>query len=155
MNIVFGQLSFQHFQNFILECFQENMQTKHYCGILQSIVLVNLSSQSINPVFGFKFPWRRAWQPIPIFLPGKSHGQRNLVARVHSVAELDKTEVTQHVCLGFKLPNLKKKAKSTLTIFKILFSGQKEFNIGTIFQNCSVQHDLRQADTGQWSYLST
>ena len=23
-------------------------------------------------------PWRRKWQPTPIFLPGKSHGQRNL-----------------------------------------------------------------------------
>jgi len=26
-----------------------------------------------------KIPWRRAWQPTPIFLPGESHGQRNLV----------------------------------------------------------------------------
>ena len=25
-----------------------------------------------------RFPWRRKWQPIPIFLPGKSHGQRRL-----------------------------------------------------------------------------
>jgi len=25
-----------------------------------------------------KIPWRRAWQPIPVFLPGKSHGQRSL-----------------------------------------------------------------------------
>ena len=26
-----------------------------------------------------RFPWRRAWQPTPVFLPGESHGQRNLV----------------------------------------------------------------------------
>ena len=26
-----------------------------------------------------KIPWRRKWQPTPIFLPGKSHGQRSLV----------------------------------------------------------------------------
>ena len=26
-----------------------------------------------------KIPWRRKWQPTPVFLPGKSHGQRNLV----------------------------------------------------------------------------
>ena len=26
-----------------------------------------------------KGPWRRAWQPTPIFLPGESYGQRNLV----------------------------------------------------------------------------
>jgi len=25
-----------------------------------------------------KIPWRRAWQPTPVFLPGKFHGQRNL-----------------------------------------------------------------------------
>ena len=25
-----------------------------------------------------KIPWRRAWQPTPGFLPGESHGQRNL-----------------------------------------------------------------------------
>ena len=25
-----------------------------------------------------KIPWRREWQPTPVFLPGKSHGQRSL-----------------------------------------------------------------------------
>ena len=25
-----------------------------------------------------KIPWRRAWQPTPVFLPGKSPGQRSL-----------------------------------------------------------------------------
>ena len=26
-----------------------------------------------------KIPWRRAWPPTPVFLPGESHGQRSLV----------------------------------------------------------------------------
>ena len=26
-----------------------------------------------------KILWRRKWQPTPVFLPGESHGQRNLV----------------------------------------------------------------------------
>ena len=26
-----------------------------------------------------KIPWRRKWQPTPVFLPGKSHGQRSLM----------------------------------------------------------------------------
>ena len=26
-----------------------------------------------------KIPWRRKWQPTPVFLPGESHGQRSLV----------------------------------------------------------------------------
>ena len=26
----------------------------------------------------WKIPWRRKWLPTPVFLPGKSHGQRSL-----------------------------------------------------------------------------
>ena len=34
-----------------------------------------------------KVPWRTAWQPTPVFLPGESHGQRSLVATAHRVAK--------------------------------------------------------------------
>ena len=34
-----------------------------------------------------KIPWRRAWQPIPVFLPGESHGQRSVVGYSSQVAE--------------------------------------------------------------------
>ena len=27
---------------------------------------------------GQKIPWRRKWQPTPVFLPGEFHGQRSL-----------------------------------------------------------------------------
>ena len=30
-----------------------------------------------NPWVG-KIPWRRKWQPTPVFLPGESNGQRSL-----------------------------------------------------------------------------
>ena len=30
-----------------------------------------------NPWAG-KIPWRRAWEPTPVFLPEESHGQRSL-----------------------------------------------------------------------------
>ena len=36
-------------------------------------------------------PWRRAWQPTPVFLPGESYGHR---ATVHMVAESDMAETT-------------------------------------------------------------
>ena len=32
---------------------------------------------SVSLPFG-KIPWRREWQPTPVFLPGGSHGQRSL-----------------------------------------------------------------------------
>ena len=28
---------------------------------------------------GWEDPWRRKWQPTPVFLPGESHGRRSLV----------------------------------------------------------------------------
>ena len=32
-------------------------------------------------------PWRRSWQPIPVFLPGEFHGQRSLVSTKCKVAK--------------------------------------------------------------------
>ena len=42
-----------------------------------------------------KIPWRRKWQPTPVFLPGKSHGQGRLVGySPWDGKEVDTTEVT-------------------------------------------------------------
>ena len=42
-----------------------------------------------------KIPWRRAWQPTPVFLPGESHGRRSLKGySPWGHTELDMTEVT-------------------------------------------------------------
>jgi len=41
-------------------------------------ILLQCGRPEFNPWVG-KFPWRRAWQPTPVLLPGKSHGQRSLV----------------------------------------------------------------------------
>ena len=37
----------------------------------------DVTRSGFNPWVG-KIPWRRKWQPTPVFLPGESHGQRNL-----------------------------------------------------------------------------
>ena len=42
--------------------------------------------QRFNPWIG-KIPWRKAWQPTPVFLPGESHGQKWWQATVHRVAK--------------------------------------------------------------------
>ena len=45
-----------------------------------------------------KNPWRRAWQPTPVFLPRESHGQRSLVGYgPWGHKESDTTEVTYHI----------------------------------------------------------
>ena len=45
-----------------------------------------------NPRIG-KIPWRRKWQPTPMFLPGKFHGQKSLAGySPWGHEELDTTE---------------------------------------------------------------
>ena len=40
-----------------------------------------------------RLPWSRKWQPIPVFLPGESHGQRRLAGySPWGCKELDTTE---------------------------------------------------------------
>ena len=42
-----------------------------------------------------KIPWRRAWQPTPVFLTGESHGQRSLAGySPQGRRESDTTEAT-------------------------------------------------------------
>ena len=42
-----------------------------------------------------RFPWRRKWQPTPVFLAGDSHGQRSLAGySPWTQKELDRTAVT-------------------------------------------------------------
>ena len=50
----------------------------------------------VSPWIG-KIPWRRGRQPTPVFLPGKSHGQRSLVGyNPNGHKKLDTTEAIEH-----------------------------------------------------------
>ena len=51
-----------------------------------------LKTRRFDPWLG-KVPWRKKWQPTPVFLPGKSHGQRSLGGySTQSCTESDTTE---------------------------------------------------------------
>ena len=46
-----------------------------------------------------KIPWRRSWQPTPVFFWGESHGQRSLEdCSPQGSKEQDVTDVTQYAC---------------------------------------------------------
>ena len=50
-----------------------------------------------------KIPWRRKWQPTPVFLLGKFHGQRSLAGyspRSHKESDTTK-QLSRHTCMGF------------------------------------------------------
>ena len=70
------------------------------------LVVKNLPADAGDMRCGFdpwvgKIPWRRAWQPTAVFLPGESHGQRRLVGySPWGHKELDMTEqqrIAQHI----------------------------------------------------------
>ena len=48
--------------------------------------LLQCGRHGFDPWVG-KIPWRRKWQPTPVFWPGKSHRQRAWQATVHGVAK--------------------------------------------------------------------
>ena len=49
------------------------------------------------PSLGGEDPWSRAWQPTPVFLPGKFHVQRSLEGySPWGLDELDLIEATEH-----------------------------------------------------------
>ena len=45
---------------------------------------------------GLGFSWRRKWQPIPVFLPGKFHVQRSLVG--NSPRGCKESDTAEHTC---------------------------------------------------------
>ena len=47
-----------------------------------------------------KVPWRRAWQPTPVFLPGDFRGQRNLVG--YSPCSLNRLDMTEWLTLSLQ-----------------------------------------------------
>ena len=56
-----------------------------------------------------KIPWRRKWQPSPVFLPGKFHGQRSLVdyspwgCKESDMSECTHTHTHTHIALPGKV----------------------------------------------------
>ena len=55
----------------------------HFSGSDSKSVCLQCRRPGFDPCMG-EIPWRRKWQPTPLFLLGKSHGQRNLVSSMGS-----------------------------------------------------------------------
>ena len=69
-----------------------------------------------------KIPWRRKWQPTPVFLPGQSHGQRSLVGySPWGHKELDVTE-RLHFHFQLRFSSLESEAEKE-NLFKMSYCG--------------------------------
>ena len=68
-------------ENFSLKDILRGRNKMVTCGLPQWLSGENelqCGRPELNP-WVRKIPWRRAWQPTPVLLPGESHGQRSLV----------------------------------------------------------------------------
>ena len=75
-----------------------------------------------------KIPWRRKWQPTPVFLPGEAHGQRILEGySPWGCKELDTTECTCACTCNQMIKGLRtEKALGTL-VTSLVLSPQDSF----------------------------
>ena len=53
----------------------ENEKPQGFCfeTLMLGKIFVQCRRRRFDPWVG-KIPWRREWQPMPVFLPGESHG---------------------------------------------------------------------------------
>ena len=72
-----------------------------------------------------KIPWRRAWQPTPVFLPGESHGQKTLTGYSQGCKKSAKTEACLPPSslwgLTFLLMLVRSKPRISITLVFFLF----------------------------------
>ena len=65
--------------------------------VAQTIKCLPTMQETQVQSLGQKIPWRRKWQPTPIFLSEESHGERNLVGySPQGPKESDMTKQKQH-----------------------------------------------------------
>ena len=74
-----------------------NLAFNIYTGIMDTI---SLSISRFEP-WVRKIPWRRAWQPTPVFLPGEFHEQRSLVG--YSPWGRKESDMTERLHFHFSL----------------------------------------------------
>ena len=74
-----GMEEFNSDDHYIYSCGQESLR-RNGDLLLARLILVYYLDVGL-------YPWRRKWQPTPVFLPGESCGQRSLWVAVHGVAQ--------------------------------------------------------------------
>ena len=82
-----------------------------------------------------KIPWRRKWQPTPIFLPGKSHRQRSLWATVLGAKRVGHDLVTKTTTTTVRKINLNHSC-----LFKVL-------RFSSVAQSCPTLCDPMNRST--------
>ena len=79
-----------------------------------------------------KIPWRRKWQPTPIFFSGKSHGQKNLVG--YSLRGHEESDMTEHAYNFMSIDSMiNMKCKHTLKIKITKTNTRRKTNLKVLY----------------------
>ena len=97
-----------------------------------------------------KIPWRRKWQPTPVFLPGKLHGQRSLVGySPWGHKELDTTKLLhagpRGAFLGQALPNI-----LCFSFFLKYLANSIWCTFPELFCRCKTSHPFQQIEDANY-----
>ena len=84
------------------------MRTMHINGtslVAQMVKRLSAMWETRVQSLGQEGPWRRKLQFSPVLLPGKSHGQRSLLATVHRVAksQTQLSDLLQYIYLNLAI----------------------------------------------------
>ena len=134
-------------ERLILRIYEELLQLKITQSKNQQRTWIDISPKTVCK-------WRRKWQPMPVFLPGKSHGQRSLEDySPWGCRESDTTEQLNHHQMANK--HVKRLATSLITreiqirtTMRYCFTpsrmaiNKKIYNIGSVGKNVENSEPL-------------
>ena len=108
--------------------------------VAQSVRNPPANALGFDPWVG-KIPWRRKWQPTPVFLPGKSHGQRNLTG--YSPWGHKESDMTEHTYV-YAHTHTHTHTHTRYPYFSVVLADAVGFG-WSLLAHCSATH--------AWSYL--
>ena len=88
-------------------------------------LLDSTRDEALIPGLEGTIPWRRAWEPTPVFVSGKSHGQRSLAGYsplFHKETQLNNYRSEGRVLKSTKLAIVVRKAESRIKPINMIIS---------------------------------
>ena len=100
-----------------------------------------------------KIPWRREWQPTPVFLPGESHGQRSLEGYSRPWGHKESDTIEQLIYTHMPRCGIARSQASSIysslrNLHTILHSGCTNIGVFPFFSSPSPAFIYRRFDDG-------
>ena len=119
------------------ECYRRSLSVRILC--------ISWLPRWLGKESSWKIPWKRKWQTTPVFLPGKSHGQRTLVG--YSPQGCKESDMTER--LNSNSSSVPYVGGNTLTLKKVLGWPTSSFKL---FCTISVPSSVPFMKKPDWTF---